>query len=239
MIVRVYNYNCDNVIAKTLPDQVEQDARDLTEFIIQGIQSSSFALEMQMGNAFLNHIAQIHCDKWVEDTAGHMFYYASAQQKNKPKLATPSAIPAGVPGSVQDQIVHYKSFSGDVSGVIGEAVLAYILQQSFNLSEDDFVHLRGDKNTGFFPDFSILQITPSLENALNWDGNSIIHSYVPVEVKAVTHLNRTTIWPKIMKAILQIQSFWNYVGSCGASMICIAIRNQNMRSYDVALLWIR
>jgi len=110
----------------------------------------------------LDHIASLHCDKWLEGTARHMDLYANALET--PQLPQPTAH-----GTVYGKFktIKYKSFSGDASGMIGEALFAFVLTEHFGLSEAGFAHFGASKSTGIFPDFGIHEISQKLQVAFD------------------------------------------------------------------------
>lgn len=187
----------------------------------------------------LNDIVSLHCDKWIEETALHMNLYASAHQT--PQLQ--SSAPATVQGTLP--IITHKSFSGDASGVIGEALFIFTFTEHFGLNMTDFTHFRASKSTGIFPDFGIHAISEELQHAFDRHGiavpNLIQIHLIPAEVKAMTSPNLSIIKERLDKAVRQLRNFWRIraLGAGrGASIIFMALRNPDRTAYDGVILWI-
>ena len=215
----------------------------LTKKIIAGIKSGIRARTIPLSSAYVDDRAQLHCDKWIEETSFHISKYSAAKKfSDKPPLTTPSSGSIITP-DVSRLIIHYKAFSGDVSGVIGEAIFSCILVQEFGLKDEYFAHFRADKQSGIFPDFGIFFLSSKLKGRLEWDKVSVAGGIVPAEVKTVTSANVTEIKPKLIKAVGQVQNFWVRVnggvatGAGHSGIVCLAVRNQHLGAYDIALIW--
>lgn len=228
---RVFHY--------TEPEMLSSDAlgiariaKTMASRIITDIDKSSQYEQVDILNKELEDRAQLHCDKWIVGTDTHMSLYSGAQGSGtKPLLLQPQSLPP----SEQYRVSTVKSFSGDVSGVIGEAIFSLLLIKYFGLVDQDFAHFRADKRLGIYPDFGIYRVSARLESRLDWDGRSTICIPVPAEVKALTTATKEAVQGRLKKAILQIQCF--QLQQRGTGIVCIAIRNQRLRSYDVALIW--
>jgi len=198
--------------------------------------------------AELDHIASIHCDKWVEGTARHFMLYAGS---SKPSLIQPKE---------QAEFSDYntakiKGFSGDISGVIGEALFALTLVKKYNLSETDFVHFSATDK--IFPDFGIYNTSQSFaasaQKALNRaptfnSSRTLLYAHVlPAEVKAFTgsQITEGQLQNRLFKAFLQLRSFWKTRQAKrgdkifrGPSIIFIAVLNKTKRAYNGFIIWI-
>jgi hypothetical protein len=217
------------------PDLISGDIAQITErlatAVLNDFESDNPSITLTISPKELDDRAQFHADKWVEETALHMQQYADAP---RPMLTQPTG---NVPQQDQRLIINYKSISGDVSGVIGEALFSLLLVKHFQLDGSDFAHLRADKTSGFYPDFGIYQLSNSLQQQLNWDGNSIIGLSVPAEVKTISKLEKSQLKPKLRKATEQIRNYWLRQNGTGASIVCVAARNTQIKSYDVTIIW--
>jgi hypothetical protein len=211
--------------------------------IIRDLRSGSGATSTTLSSTYVDDRAQLHCDKWIEETSFHISRYSAAKKiADKPRLSTPTTR-ASTPPEAQRLIIQYKSFSGDVSGVIGEAIFSCLLVQQFDLQDKDFAHFRADKLSGIFPDFGIFLLSAALETRLNWDGRGLRGPVIPAEVKTVTSANTGDIRYKLIKAIQQVQNFWVRINGGAltqdgeSGVICLAVRNQDRGAYDIALIW--
>lgn len=223
------------------PIAVELVTQNLAVKIISDLSSGAGATSITLSASYVDDRAQLHCDKWIEETAFHINRYSAAKKESdKPPLSSLPA-PGTLAAVVGRLILPYKAFSGDVSGVIGEAIFSSLLVQEFDLQDQHFAHFRADKQSGIFPDFGIFFLSTKLRTRLEWDSVPVINPVVPAEVKTVTSGNTSDIKPKLKKAIEQVQNFWVRVkpgGGAGRSgIICLAFRNQQLTAYDVALIW--
>jgi hypothetical protein len=177
--------------------------------------------------------AQMHCDKWVEEVGVHFALYSSARlSTDVPSLSVPSIARS------DREVMKYKVYSGDVSGVIGESLFSLFLTKQFGLLDDNFAHLRADKSSGIYPDFGIYKPTQALLKRLHWRSGMVNTRPIPAEVKTANNPSRQSIKPQLEKAILQIRNYWFRMGPPPEpSIICLAIRNPNNQSYDLCVIW--
>ena len=245
MDLRLFQYNHAGVFScYGVPHDVKSLAKLITQRILNDVNAGSSASLVKIKSAFVDDRAQLHCDKWIEETAMHMSCYSAAQElSNRPVLAVPKSS-STLPPDVRRLLIQYKAFSGDVSGVIGEAIISALLVQHFNLSDIDFAHFRADKLSGIFPDFGIFNPSTSLTTCLSWNGTAIPGPVIPAEVKTVSTPVATDMSAKLRKAIEQVQNFWirlngGVMPNNPAGIIAVVIRNQERAAYDVALIWAR
>lgn len=243
MDLRLFQYNTPGMFScYGSPHDVKFLAKVMTQRIIGDLKSGGSAPIIKLKSAFIDDRAQLHCDKWIEETAIHMSCYSAAQEfSNRPQLSVPNPQSA-VPTNLRRLLVQYKAFSGDVSGVIGEAIFSGLLVQHYGLSDVDFAHFRADKLSGIFPDFGIFRPSISLESNLNWNGVPLPRPVIPAEVKTVSAPIKSDIGARLRKAIQQVQNFWvrvngGVIRNDEAAIICMLIRNQERAAYDVALMW--
>jgi hypothetical protein len=188
---------------------------------------------LRVSSLLINDLAQLHADKWVENIALHVGLYSTAIAA--PRMSTPTHI------YNDDSIQKIKSFSGDVSGVIGETLLTVIMQRCYGLDDECVAHFRAHKSVGIYPDFGIFFATEELCEALKPLGvktrAGFLKPAIPCEVKTITTMNTGEAKERVIKAIGQIQSYWLREKTDGVSLLCIAIRNPAKLSYDVNLIW--
>jgi hypothetical protein len=245
MDLRLFQYNHAGVFScYGVPHDLKLLAKLITQSILKDLNAGSSANIVKVSSAFVDDRAQLHCDKWIEETAVHMSCYSAAQEfSNRPVLAVPKSA-STLPPNVRRLLIQYKAFSGDVSGVIGEAIISALLVQHFNLSDIDFAHFRADKLSGIFPDFGIFSPSASLTNSLSWNGTPLPGPVIPAEVKTASAPVATDISAKLRKAIEQLQNYWirlngGVMPSNPAGIIGVVVRNQERAAYDVALIWAR
>lgn len=245
MDLRLFQYNHAGVFScYGVPNNVKSAAGLITRRIVNDLNAGSSATIVKVKSAFVDDRAQLHCDKWIEEAAVHMSCYSAAQQfSNRPVLAVPQSS-STLPPNVRRLLIQYKAFSGDVSGVIGEAIISALLVQHFNLRDIDFAHFRADKLSGIFPDFGIFSPSAALTNSLTWNGAALPGPVIPAEVKTVSAPGVSDISAKLRRAIEQLQNFWirfngGVLPNNPAGIIGVVIRNQERAAYDVALIWAR
>ncbi len=195
--------------------------------------------------AELDGIASLHCDKWLEGAGLHMTRYAGA-------LLAPALQQQPAKRKVLEKfrIINNKSFSGDMSGTIGEALFAFLLIKRFGLSDLDFAHFGASSSTGLFPDFGIHRISPALQTTFAKyaiSGKNLTSvELIPAEVKAMTNPDNTIVRERLDKAIQQVRNFWQIRKLTdengrplerGASIIFMALRNRDRLGYDGTILW--
>ena len=192
----------------------------------------------------LDNAASNHCDKWLETTGQHMVLYTGSP--SKPSIVVPQA-----PIFSEYPVARYRTYSGDVSGVIGEALFSLLLTKKYLLPDNSFAHFGANQVTGFFPDFGIYQVTEQLQAAFDRSMNksnpsaiNINQTYIiPAEVKSMANPSASIIYERLDKAILQIKNFWaprkHKSKNCnrGISIIFLALRNQTNHRYDGIFLW--
>jgi hypothetical protein len=134
MNIRLFHYQ-EPLLFSTYgrPYDVEMVARARAREIIRDLGSGSGATSITLSSTYVDDRAQLHCDKWIEETSFHISRYSAAKKiSDKPRLSTPS-MGTSTPPEAERLIIQYKAFSGDVSGVIGEAVFSCLLVQEFDL----------------------------------------------------------------------------------------------------------
>jgi hypothetical protein len=231
MAVRIFCHNESRLVDSTYPsdDLAENHASNFLDEI-GGAKSPDFTLLVT--SIEVRDRAQVHCDKWVEEAGMHFSLYSAAVlPSDVPNLSYPPI------ASNQRQVMKHKVYSGDVSGVIGEALFSILLTKHFMLPDDAFAHLRADKQTGIYPDFAIYAPTVALRARLNWSGNTRIVTPLPAEAKTANYPKMQSLKPQLEKATRQIRNYWEKLGQRGPSIICAAVRNPTLQSYDLAIIW--
>lgn len=229
MNFRLFNYR----EAELFTADIASIASTHTSTIIRDVAKTTGFTTLTLSTKLINDRTQRHVDKWIEETAIHLSLYSNAGSY-RPKLKSPRNISR----KEKDKILKAKSFSGDVSGVIGESIFSSLLIEHFRLKETDFAHFRASVVTSFYPDFGIYRPSTRLRDKAYW-GDPLPQFKIPIpaEVKTVTTIETSAIKSRLKKAIEQVRSYWTTEGSNGPSMICMVLRNPRRRSYDLAVIW--
>lgn len=181
-------------------------------------------------NRLFDNVAGMHTDVWIDNPAHHALLYTDNAQGPTLPPPPPSASPSTVSKT--------RGFSGDVSGVIGETVFAWIMRQHYGMDERNLVHLRPIKSTGRYPDFEIHD--PSKKFLADLPAGIALSNLFPFpcEVKAVTTPNKGEIKERLERAIEQLRSYWLFQGRSNyTGLISIALRNNSCRTYDIIFVW--
>jgi hypothetical protein len=190
----------------------------------------------QVENDAIDDLAMKFTDVWIIGVAEHTEQYSATFAT--PKLADSSELPE------DDVIQRSKSFSGDVSGIIGETMFTLVAKRYFELNENCFAHLRPQKNSEQ-PDFAVYLPSEHFLQMFKQRGlrASAKDCPIPCEVKAMSTAElpqANEIRNRIRKAMKQLHSFWRIRKQLGSGLccgvICVAIRNPR-NSYDVSFIW--
>jgi len=121
-----------------------------------------------------------------------------------------------------------KTFSGDVSGEIGESLFTYLLLTEMGVDSYEISHLRPGKKSAFLvPDFLIYDTQYRLSSLMH---NSSYRIPLLAEVKGFTG----GIEPgRIFHALEQLQIL---IGRSYTGLVFLAARNQVRRRYDAYVL---
>lgn len=229
MNLRLFNYREPAL----LTGNIVTIASTHTDKILLDISKTTGFTAVTLSKKLINDRAQRHADKWIEETAIHLSLYSSAGSA-RPRLKKPWRLST----KEKNKILKTKSFSGDVSGVIGESIFSSLLIEHFKHKETDFAHFRASVKSGVYPDFGIYRPSTKLRDKEYWgDPLPTFEIPLPAEVKTVTDAEKSAIKGRLTKAIEQIRNYWATEGTDGASIICIALRNSDLSSYDLALIW--
>lgn len=229
--IRIYHHRETRLAAnRTNPIMLTNIANQLADDIEGQSLHHSPAGFLRIPNLLIDSFAQLHADKWIEGIGHHVYQYANAL--SAPDLSVPGTL-------INDQNVQKsKSFSGDVSGVIGETLFSIVLEKCYGLNDQHIAHFRAHKRTGVYPDFGIYFTSPQFDTELH--RQSIVFPFTfpfPCEVKTITTIDKGIFLPRVHKAIQQTQNYWEQYTQDGASIICIALRNPRENAYDLHLVW--
>jgi hypothetical protein len=148
--------------------------------------------------------ASIHVEKWIERIGLHFQDYTFATHKPPVPGETVPASIVNSSGEIERVAkLKVKSFSGDVSGSIAEALFASLLKQRYGIGSWDFTHLRA--TTERAPDFYIRTVTQQLANDLDSTSPTVIGVPLIAEVKGATAPSRHGIADKLEDAVSQVQ----------------------------------
>jgi len=235
LIVRVFHILEPYLVAEAADDDIwrfNAVTKRLVKECMEAYEGGESDETFMCSGIEVNDRAQLNADKWIEDTAIHLQLYSSATMR--PSMNVPQSM-TGNPSILQT-----KSFSGDVSGVIGETLFSLLLVKLYAFTDEDFAHFRATKSSGLNPDFGIYRLASRFQEALQ---NKMLRESVtlpiPCEVKTVTRVDNANLGDRIYKAVSQINAYWKRQpnSKSGTSMICVAMRNPEIGSYDLALIW--
>jgi hypothetical protein len=181
---------------------------------------------------YLNNYAQKHVEKWVEYIGWHFQLYTLSSTNPAVYGGTIPLSVTTVNGLRPILRLRQKVFSGDVSGAIGEALLATLMRRRYKLAAYDITHLRATKYTGQAPDFYIRRITQELAQDLEPSASAGVKPPLVVEVKGATTLSQRTVYSKITAALEQVQKL-RIVGRYG--LVAVFVRDASNRSYHTLL----
>lgn len=234
MNIRLFSYEEDNWLKYEINDNPDYENHRNTvsslyaQKICDDIDSGENCIGINIHTLSIDDRANRHVDKWVEETSLHMNNYSS---NNPLKLA----MRPGLRDSENMKFLKIKSLSGDISGVIGEALFSSILTDYYNFSDTNFVHYGADRKTGIFPDFGIYEINNKFER--DFPNGAVLKLPLAAEVKAVSDIEKGKITPQLRKATDQISNFQAVTDSFDSSaLICVVLRNFKIKAYDVAML---
>lgn len=176
--------------------------------------------------------SQKHVEKWVEKVGLHFRLYATTRRS--PAHIIPSALPrvtTTLRGRMPLLRLKYKVFSGDVSGSIGEALLAGLLRVRYRLLDSEITHLRATKTTGRAPDFYISRIPDTLANDLDPANPAGVNPPLVVEAKGATSFSAQIMKSKLARALTQIEMLRRYYG-----LVCIFVRDAPGHQYRILMV---
>jgi hypothetical protein len=206
-----------NILSKT-EDQLKSEARE----IIKGINSRvctnfrTFSVNL----ATLEICNSRFSEKQVSRIDDNFCYYSYGRRL--PLDRSSFRAPKGANCLVK------KTFSGDVSGEIGESLFTYFLLTEMGVDSSEISHLRPGKKAAFLvPDFVIYDGSYKLSSLVRRTNYRIP---LLVEVKGFTG----SMDPgRIYHALEQLKLL---IGSSYTGLVFLAARNQQRRRYDAYVL---
>jgi hypothetical protein len=165
-----------------------------------------------------------YSEKQVTRIDDNFFYYSLGTRF---RIQSPSQSP---PRRIRYLI--RKSFSGDVSGDIGEALFAYFMIQEMGVHNDRLGHTRPEKKRNLLtPDFVVLERTSALSALLQTSNYPLP---ILAEVKGFTgFVDRT----RVSHALGQLQALGSNPSLFG--MAFLATRNESRRGYDAYVVRVK
>ncbi len=185
---------------------------------------------------FVDIDAQKHVEKWVEKVGFHFQLYASRllPPLTVPTPAIPSSIVKRTGRRVPVEKLQRKVISGDMSGTIGESLLASMFLVRYGLLPSAIVHLKATKHTGRSPDFYIRSITPELAEVLEPGRTTPIAPPLVAEAKGASKFYPPEIAAKMRSAFEQIEQIRTNYG-----LVAIFIRDARNMQYDALIIVVR
>jgi len=200
-------------------DQLKSDAKSFINNLITH-KTHYFNRNFSVNLSSLELCNSRFAEKQVSRIDDNFCYYSYGRRL--PLTSTSFSVPKGAYCLVK------KTFSGDVSGEIGESLFTYFLISEMGLAPAQINHLRAGKRAAFLvPDFAISDQSHSLSTLV---GNTTYATPLLVEVKGFTgklEPNRITHALEQLQALLQK----SYSG-----LIFLSARNQQRRCYDSYIL---
>lgn len=249
-------FMCTEVTCQILDQTIDDKDRIIDDiaysfakdFIYQLNSGSQATFELPIAAADLDNVASTHCDKWLEGASLHLTLYSGY---NRPALAQPA-----IQGTYTAlNFAKYKGYSGDISGVIGEALFGLILTKHFQLQEVDFAHF--GTTSIIYPDFGVYCTSQIFSNVIT---NMLVQTtcyqkkvvnlpnfVLPAEVKAMASPSAPDLRDRISKAFRQLRSFWrtrnltdqnNSPITRGPSIVFVALMNSYRQSYNGYIVWL-
>ncbi len=176
---------------------IKDSAESLVSTFLGKVELDNADFRLQIDLGVLNLYAQKHSESWVEKIDHHFGIYTAARR-------TPTLRGGGSTVPIPFKKLKYKRFSGDVSGVIGEALMVYLLSSHYGVSQSNITHLRGTKSTGVAPDFYVNKVTRRLSELMDPSNQGSVRPPVLAEAKGATNMNGPDIRNKLEKALSQI-----------------------------------
>lgn len=176
----------------------------------------------------VNITGQIWGEKWVEYVGSHLYLYARGGSRD---LLLPAGSPAV--GAWRQR----KSMSGDVSGAIGEALFARVMERTYAVPTSAFAHLRAVKMMAC-PDF---EFTSAPQGVIDFFDRTLKFAPAapfPCEVKAVTKNDPRHLATRIFRALEQLNAYWTERDDAAGApqnahgIVTVLVRNVGRRSYD-------
>jgi hypothetical protein len=195
------------------------------------IQNSLIESRFTWHTDFVDTDSQKHVEKWVEKIGFHFQLYAARYPPRIVSTTIPASVMTTARGRVPLLKLERKVVSGDVSGTLGEALMASILVIGFGLRPSSIVHLKATKQTGRAPDFYILDIPNDLASFIDPLPNAIIDPPLVIEAKGAAMFDQTSIASKLANAFQQIEQI-----RTGYGLAAVFVRDPVNRHYHVLMV---
>jgi len=173
-------------------------------------------------------------EKWIEEAGLHYAYYVSHIAPPHLQMFIPPRVPV-------EYVLTNKRFSGDVSGIIGEALYLAYIEKVLGLEINNTLHLRPyegltKKSTMSMADFYSISTKLLTINSIRLPPNSIIIG----EAKAFTTPTSADIKERIQKSFQQIECTSQLLSRLGSpsslAIISLALRDCERTTYKQFVL---
>lgn len=134
-----------NIDDKSLEDRISVLSRKFDTIVKN---NPSDYTEIDIESCDIDYYSSLYCDIWLEGVGLHTQLYVG-------QYDVPGIDNITVDGELcQFNLSTHKGYSGNVSGVIAESLLASVLVNIFECDECDFAHFGTEKD--LFPDFGVI-----------------------------------------------------------------------------------
>lgn len=206
-----------SVLGKT-EDQLKSDAKQIIDNINRNV--CTIFRNFSVNLATLEICNSRFSEKQVSRIDDNFCYYSFGRRL--PINRSSSRAPRGATCLVK------KTFSGDVSGEIGESLFTYFLLTEMGVSPSEISHLRpGKKATFLVPDFLVYDNAHKLSALV---GRNNYRVPLLAEVKGFTGALEPN---RLSHALEQLKSL---IGRSYTGFVFLAARNQHRRRYDAYIL---
>ena len=206
-------------------------SKELAETFETKIENAIIESTFSWHTDFVDTDSQKHVEKWVEKIGFHFQLYAARYPPRIVSATIPASVTTTARGKVPLLKLERKVVSGDVSGTLGEALMASILLIRFGLRPNSIVHLKATKQTGRSPDFYILDIPTDLANFIDPLPNSTVDPPLVIEAKGAAKFDRASIAGKLANAFQQIEQIRTNYG-----IAAVFVRDPVNRHYHVLIV---
>jgi hypothetical protein len=219
LTVDLFEYPYTMSVLGKSEDQLKSDAKQIIDNIINHRVCSIFRT-FSINLATLEICNSRFSEKQVSRIDDNFYYYSFGRRL--PINRSSSRAPKGASCLVK------KTFSGDVSGEIGESLFTYFLLTEMGVDPSEISHLRpGKKATFLVPDFLVYDNSHKLSALV---GRNNYRIPILVEVKGFTGMLEPN---RLSHALEQLQSL---IGRSYIGFVFLAARNQRRRRYDTYMM---
>jgi hypothetical protein len=196
---------------------------NVAESIAATLGSSSLFRAFYVNPALFEQRNIQYSEKQVTRIDDNFYYYSKGIRFGQQALG--QSPPSGINYLIR------KSFSGDVSGDIGEALFAYFIVQEMGVAANSLAHTRPEKRRGLTPDFVVWDASHNLSTLLQAKNYMLP---VLAEVKGFTGIIDPA---RISHALSQLRALGSNPSLFG--LVFLAIRNEARRGYDVYIVRVK